>query len=180
VYVGNGRAAEQKMIYLVALSLGGQKEVGRPSLTHVFGIEVGRSNPSVLVKKYGEGAQEIRDFPSRNDGWNYWKWSQGKADVQAYWSPASPDSKRVIVRIRILEPFKSKSHPNEDHLPVQKGWLGSIRIGMRSAELAGLLAVPFGKPKLQFGQAIWTSKTGSLAASFEKDKLYEISIDSSK
>ncbi|MEQ1933635.1 MAG: hypothetical protein ABL962_07125 [Fimbriimonadaceae bacterium] len=147
---------------ILALVIVASLNPNRANFGIVFGAEVGKSSPGSLVRVLGKGVGEVRHFKLkgeivRDDGWDWWDWRAGNANVQSYWSPAFPISKRRIERITICERFgKGPSIAPSTKL---SGWLAGLKIGMPKEQCLDKMVALFGSPHREFGQYVWASKT---------------------
>jgi hypothetical protein len=155
------------------------------TFSRVFGARIGSDSPKVLTRRFGKGTEVVRHFwePSRktyirDDGWNWWRWQEGNADVQCYWEPAYPVSKRKITTITICEKFGTGLWPSDFMKPSSKdlGWLAGIKIGMDKGACIARFERLFVPQMLEFGRSIWRSGGAELAVSFENGRLSEINV----
>lgn len=173
------------MLYIVATAVEMCDWANRTAFEHVFGAQVGKSSPIALTAKFGKGTEVVRHIPEqrnpdrtfvRDDGWNWWYWPEANANVQCYWGPAYPISRRRIVRITICEAFKTDNAARIDPPAKTAGWLYGIRIGMPKSEALNRFHALFGAPGAVGYEHRWGSADSTLSVRFEFEKLSEIVV----
>ncbi len=154
------------------------------TIGQVFGVDLSKASPDQLVRALGPSVRQVRHYWSeremihvRDDGWDWWRWDEANADVQAYWGPAYPMESRRIRTIVLCKQFaKGKTKSIK---PSGKGahWLKGFKIGMPQSSCVERFTKLFGKPTMEFGQFVWSDAKCKLELSVEKGRVTELTIE---
>jgi len=167
---------EDMLAAIAAFIVGSSAPNSVPGFATVFGAHLGNASPSRIERRFGAGLQTVRKADPFDDGWDWWTWPAAHGDVQIYWEPAYPASRRRITSFWLTSSMGRVKPGLRFIAPSRKlsGWLAGIRIGMPERECVRKLEALFGVPSRPFGEYAWTSVRFELDVDVHKGRLIEL------